>query len=135
MSNYADIELSQKLYAVSGWGGKAVSWVKDGQAIGPIHMSHPEYQVIVKKHYVCPAYDASYLLRRLPAYINHDGLKWYFTLCREISGIDWQAGYEVIHDNKLNEVIYCQTADNPEDALASLCLVLLEQEILKGVTK
>lgn len=67
---------------------------------------------------------SNFLLQKLPAYINHDGRKWFFTMCREISGQDWQVGYETIHEKKLNECIYSQVSDTPIKSILKLIIGL-----------
>lgn len=64
--------------------------------------------------------DLSGKLQTLPAYLNEDGAKYYFVLCREISGQVWQAGYERIMETGLNPVLFASHADSPDRVIDQL---------------
>lgn len=78
-----------------------------------------------------PVYTSDYIFGNLPAYINSEGRKWFFILCREISGSQWQTGFETIYEEKFNEAIYNVSARTPLTALLRLVVALHEGGELK----
>lgn len=74
------------------------------------------------------SYTAGYLLRKLPPSLDVRQGNW-FELYND-SGDHWDAGYEYATSEPETSGYY-QHADTPEDALALLCIRLIEEGILK----
>lgn len=105
--NVASLKLCKELYEVSGWDGthKHYGKMESGNYIATCGL--------FEKHQECPAYDAGYLLRKLPAldfemYRNANDNVWHAIANERFQGI----------------------ADTPEDALAQLAIELFKQKVL-----
>jgi hypothetical protein len=126
----ASLELSKQLWELSGWG-----------EIGTHSSRNPYFYWVDRSHDdrehelnygggsipsdgdIYPAYDAGYLLRKLPSWVydypkKGDGLRFIAEHKR--------AGY--IDDDNLYAID--STADTPENALAKLSIELFKQKIL-----
>lgn len=114
------LELSKRLYEVSGWEPNDKFWFKiDGK--DEVHCGH-EFTIgkeLVDFEYslarICPAYDLGYLLRQLPPYSRVQTMKG-------------DVPYGVSYDNGISE--RGVNADTPEDAAAELCIKLIEEGII-----
>lgn len=98
MSDVASLELSKELYELSGWGAELNDWRSNsGTGVDGAY----------------PAYDAGYLLRKLPIYCNveHDKV--------------WSSTFDNVIDN------FTTIAAIPENALCQLAIELFKQGILK----
>lgn len=113
MSHVASLELSKKLYELSGWKlGKFgwTFWDKDGILATRIDLADEPQNIL------CPAYDCGYLLKKLHEYIEK---------LMPQSQMRWAIEY---YDEPLKPAyIY---GDTIEDALASLAIKLFEKGAL-----
>lgn len=119
--NATSLEISKKLYEVSGWDNCSLKWIRD---------KHPEHNMgefvsdtnVTPKsmEYLAPAYDLGYLLRKLPGTIGNK----YLDIGYGGTGV-WSACYELFEQDH-----YC-TADTSEDATALLAIKLIEEGIIK----
>lgn len=92
--------------------------------IGKIELvSAANRKVVIGTKFVCPAYSAGYLLRRLPRY---DAEGWNLTLeCQGEEAV--VAYYRHTDDRHKHEKL----ADTPEDALCKLAIALFKANILR----
>lgn len=129
MSNTASLELSKKLYELSGWEEtEKVFEILEGNAVQPRSMA-------LAHRWDTPAYDAGYLLRKLPNKMQDEG--WLLSLDHD--GMDdaeekiiWLARYydgDTVGDE--TPISICPvTADTPEDALCKVAIKLFEEGVL-----
>lgn len=124
--NVASLELCKELYELSGWANNTKQldniWGTDaegrsavitGQAYG-----NSENKIGIPIELV-PAYDLSYLLRKLPDTVA--------------KGVFWRQGRwnaEYLEQKKVK--IHWQHADNPEDAIAKLLIELFKQGVINA---
>ena len=113
MSNVASLENCKRLYELSGWGATEKRWYGQTQ--------FPESCVAglidsFDGAGICPAYDAGYLLRKLPDILMSN-------LGGEKLGI-WITETEASNGDIRGQ------ADTPENALCLLAINLFEQGIL-----
>lgn len=115
----ASLELCKELYALSGWNNGLTSWVDDG---GRIRVDVEPY-VVTPKHlvynYLAPAYSLGYLVRKLPATIEVDGIRQGLVIYP--GGDRWFCAYGIYHSSP-----YYAEAKNPEDAVAKLGISLIK---------
>lgn len=118
MSNVASLELCRELYELSGWGDTEHHWWPDwwtsgGKAtanIKPIDLD-PKIEADL-----IPAYDLGYLVRKLPEQTSVYRYENVWVANREN---ERRTGYPAIIE-----------ADTPENAVASLAILLFQQGIL-----
>jgi hypothetical protein len=120
--NVASLYLCKELYGLSGWNSEAYD---DGEhIITQEDVDTGDYddgQCVV-------VYDAGYLLRKLPAYIDtcdSDGYDSLLQLRPNFDGDEWTAGY-----TSQDRFLYIATGSGPEGALAQLAIELLKAGIL-----
>lgn len=114
--NIASLEISKKLYEVSGWETDGWLWTNGPNPAEESYVSKADKLKYRHDDTFVPAYSAGYLLRKLPA----NTLLYQFSNTGE-----WCSVYASVALEK---------ADTPEDALALLCIKLIEEKILsKGV--
>lgn len=104
--NVASLELSKKLYELSGWDSYDLQAWSDSEVVAPSN--------IPLRKLDCPAYDCGYLLRKLPI---------------ETLIIKSYKDYVAIGEVSIGTLRL--RSDKPEDALAKLCIAMFEQGILK----
>lgn len=123
--NVASPELSKKLYELSRWDDTPTTaytlcegfYMVEGKEVFYCNTEDYEYQRIHKRAYdVWPAYDAGYLLRKLPA-------------CSSMY-VDTEGEYFIANCNLSEEQQFVDEADTPEDALAMLAIKLHEEGVL-----
>lgn len=115
--NVASLENCKRLYELSGWDDDSLWFYCHGHAMQSTEFDTADFH----QHY--PAYDAGYLLRKLPHQI--DGIydlglypgKKYLALYVEPDGLSQ----------------YDQVEDTPENALCKLAIKLIEKGILNPV--
>ena len=115
--NVSSLELSKKLYELSGWGMTHLKhqWYDDGSGKNIIESSDIH---IYKDHsFFCPAYNCGYLLRKLP----HE------TELTNSTG-KWSA---LSTSTSTPSYIFLVNADTPENALVKLAIKLFEEGILE----
>lgn len=151
MSNVASKELSRELYELSGWDGTlAVYEQTAGIPIGEPYIAYPELEKrwglwgTQEFKVQTPAYDAGYLLRKLPDRIQDSHGTW-FALMGFPNGVNpWFAykstlqGEDSRWPNDKGIPFYKRvfSADTPEDALTSLAIELFKSNVLvKGDVK
>ena len=123
--NVASLENCKKLFELSGWKDTSLkSWEHD---------NHPEENMgdfvgqdgsTSSISWVCPAYDAGFLLRRLPNYIDTEDEAYELQLWHAYDDC-WTSSY------KLSDPELTIHSDTPEDALALLAIKLFEEGVLK----
>lgn len=121
MSNTASLENCKRLHELSGWRATEKRWY--GQAQFPDSCVAGLIDNFDSEG-ICPAYDAGYLLRKLPREIRLSGHFESFTL-------DWYAGQWSVRYGLRAPVQLEARADTPEDALCLLAIKLFEEGILK----
>lgn len=126
--NVAKLELCKRLYELSGWGYTHQSYNDTGTEQHPHYELHDKVLDEEEPMFAYPAYSAGYLLRKLPPSLDVRQGNW-FELYND-SGDHWDAGYEYATSEPETSGYY-QHADTPEDALALLCIRLIEEGILK----
>lgn len=133
---HASLELCKELYELSGWGETLAYYEQsDGIPPGEPYIVYPE---LIKQYGLwgtqevkvrTPAYDAGYLLRKLPRVIEEmDSLKFLSVEPSPISSREWEAGYSDENYDKPEFVCYSETV---EDCLASLAIELFKENIIK----
>lgn len=126
MIETASLELSRKLYEVSGWNNIDYIWYIDDLIDENELLDEPRRKPTVghksgrpgKIFTEIPAYDLGFLLRKLPA----------TTKIIKASGTMPIYGAIFVEDGEEDKV---ESADTPEDALALLAIELFEQKIIK----
>ena len=108
----ASLELSRKLYELSGWYDCSHVWKDD--------IPQRMYEMSTQDN-CYPAYDLGYLLRKLPKQLDNGGLLYLNTT---IDG-KWSCGHRGT---------YYKQGNTPENAACSLAIKLFEQNILKKET-
>lgn len=123
----ASLELSKTLFELSGWG------VLETDKAWSFHGSDyrlkdwPKGKLGVLKF---PAYDAGYLLRKLPPRIVR-GTNYWPQLERHINGKQYRACYHNGDSCLFLGEPSVFLADTPEDCLAMLAIELFRQGVLK----
>lgn len=116
--NVASKELCEKLFKLSRWDNTYFWWNRDEQRV-------PGKQMVVQSGKIFPsdfpAYDAGYLLRKLPYKVDLRQLRngWSASFSNN--------SYRRFGDERRDAY---GKADIPEDALCELSIQLFEQEIL-----
>lgn len=115
MSNTASLENCKRLHELSGWGAERQHYI--------IH----EYTDHTKRSEPTgvPAYDAGYLLRKLPTNSAEAENNAQFRMTVEYTPRGWKAFYH------FGKPMMHEYADTPEDALCLLAIKLFEEGILK----
>ena len=117
--NTASLELCKTLHELSGWDDTYHYYDADDVVDEKAHA------MFMSRDKNCPAYDAGYLLRKLPKYID----KKHWLYLQPISYIVWAAGYKDTENAKFDPDAWANT---PEDALCKLAIELFKQGVLKG---
>lgn len=130
--NVASLELCKELYELSGWGKTQNVWaIATGEENKDVS---PWLRVGVGSSSAweeLPAYDAGYLLRKLPASVKIKGHPYVLELRPNYSGSAWSALY---YDPEKAEAPI-QVYDNaPEDCLTKLAIQLFKAGILTKET-
>lgn len=108
----ASLENCKRLFELSGWSDPTYTYQANGYTFLTYNKKQPE----IPNEY--PAYDLGYLLRKLPHQLN--GV--IFSLIHHDSGA-WIARY-------VDTPHHYGQAPTPEDAVALLCIKLIEDGIL-----
>ena len=112
MSRTTSLELSKKLYEVSGWEGE----------------SHPDHGFEDDDGNRIPYYTLGYLIRKLPKQISPKNRIRDLHIRPNYRGYDWCMYYgDFTFD-------FVTGADTPEDALCKLAISLFESNILQKET-
>lgn len=146
--NTTSLEISKRLYELSGWMGTYCCWDKtpdkdDWHVRQLVTINPPE----TNGKY--PAYDLGYILRKLPHHLYiEDGTKYTFEYSvgaertHDIGG-QYQLELEKWEDNDYALRYMCHSngigtypksathADTPEDAVGLLAIKLFEEGVLK----
>lgn len=140
MIDVASRELSEELYALSGWRDTGVihkkeldaepaSWIVTSTNITPLLLK-------IDPHTKMVAYPLGYVLRKLPAQTYNKSMHyWYwFTLAPVDSQGTWSASYDAqaIEEDE-DKAMYFNFAETPEDAAAKLAIELFKQGVLTRV--
>lgn len=114
--NTASLDLCKRLYELSGWGGTVYGWHDTtlGQGKLPNYVAMSGY--LAKE---ISAYDLGFLVRKLPT---------GYQLVISLTIIDKRVYY---FEDYRTEERATESYDNPEDAVASLCIKLFETGVLK----
>ncbi len=122
--NVASLELCKELYEVSG--RQTENNYHDNFGTPDVLSASVNQDSTYYKAGICPAYDAGFLLRKLPMQNGHHWLQLTTTT-------RWWAGYE---DNA-NDLVFMVNgkkmlfeSDTPEDALCKLAIELFKQGVL-----
>lgn len=119
----ANLTNCKKLYELSGWIDDDLPFYCHGFVYRTMEIDTSDYH----QHY--PAYDLSYLLRKLPRFITSEQEHGVLTLWSGEKG--WYCGYEEDGEVLETELMRFEAlADTPEDAAALLAIKLFEQGIL-----
>lgn len=125
MSNVASLELSRELYGFSKWVGTTFMWRGANDKNNPTRFvccdNKPYLKTDTLRPEDIPAYDLGFLIRKLPKDVELQAE--YPHLIK--SDVGWYAGYP---GNTKGLDIF--NADTPENALASLAIILIKQNIL-----
>jgi hypothetical protein len=123
--NVASLELCKELYELSGWQGTNVSWYEQNGKYRLKQYSTKTYEGV-------PAYDLSYLLRKLPNTVMFadDEVDGWLTLSTADNPKFWAAFYQNVDGEARQEFI--GNGETPEDATASLAIALFESGVLKN---
>lgn len=123
--NVANLELSRELYKLSGWY-KATEkfWFYDDN-FGYQLVDRPFGKLEKENGNRCPAYDAGFMLRKLPAKII-DGIDDFFLKMSKNDDNDYTFAYVC----EMANLYGTPSADTPENALALLAINLFKQGIL-----
>lgn len=136
--NVASLENCKELYELSGWRDCSNTFELWEDSEGKERYTLSRQQMFMKSDLLCPAYDLSYLLRKLPHSTN--GGKWRAVLQKEWhngNGAEyWFASY--VHINSMaqfqpiseQKALHITEGDTPEDAVARLCCELIKQGVL-----
>lgn len=123
MSNVASLELSKKLYELSGWNDApfaydtsyADNWLRYIEDFPGDTRERRGVDII-------PAYDLGYLLRKMPR-VDKDGIFAWVTVSNGTN--DWTAYWES------DQGLYAsRSGDTPEDVACKLAIELFNQGIL-----
>lgn len=121
MSNVASLENCKRLYELSGWEG---CWLTHAEwRNGEYVITDLEQAIASGYDQKTPAYDAGYLLRKLPKRVESQYPDCQLVLYPLDSR--WISGYEAGQD-----IHYLSSDDTPEDALTLLAIQLFEQGVL-----
>ena len=120
--NVSNLENSKRLYELSGWDSTEF-WYWNGKATNDIAPETLEWGKENYKENCSPAYDAGFLLRKLPTNIEE---AQFVNIGTGDEKEPWVAEYSPSLSVK---TIYA-FADTPEDALCKLAIALFEQNIL-----
>lgn len=138
------LEISKKLYELSGWEDTDKWWYQLDN-VDEVHCMHEfkvDKEVTEFKHSLMrlfPAYPLGYLLRKLPKATDINTDKWeesfdcsipeMFFMAWEMDTMDhkWRVQMQV-EDEVLEPILF--EADNPEDAACLLLIRLFEEGIL-----
>lgn len=138
MNNFASVELCKELYKLSKWG--------DSVSLRPGHIWWKRLvddlsDAVVLRHgqittrdgaTICPAYDLSYLLQKLPDHTycgRTGGKRKYIAWNNDLGNILKSKDIDKAIENGLET-----KADTPEDAACKLAIELFKQEILTRET-
>lgn len=86
--NVASREISEELYKVSEWDTTLFNYYTDGENFeisDGLYMGDTDI--------VCPAYDAGFLLRKLPPHFNTGDARGAFEFFLKTTGREWFSGY------------------------------------------
>lgn len=125
----ASLELCKELYELSEWDDTSYHYA-NGILEHGIDTAFKKYAIEEKYPGYCPAYDLSYLLRKLPKYVKVDerSSRLEFHPLAEDS-TKWAVGY--MKPGLLSsEWHIIAVADTPEDAACNLAIELFKQGIL-----
>ena len=130
--NTASLENSKRLYELSGWNTENHWYIPEPKTNTPPYPVDKPYDPSIHGSIGnrVPAYDAGYLLRRLPNVIQdpHDKIFRHFQMWMNGDGSIHAGCVEpYAHDDR---VAYAQVADTPEDALCLLAIKLFEEDTL-----
>lgn len=116
MSNVASLDNCRELYELSGWED-CYWWYNSLKGENPIVATR---RLSTKKLVwaTIPAYDAGYLLRKLPE--RTDDIRDTVLLGRATDNKGWSAVYRD----------FCGLGTTPENALAKLCILLFKSGVL-----
>lgn len=133
--NTSNLELCKELYELSGWIDTKFSWFEgvNGWRFDYEETEQGMYKGEEKGSWL-PAYDLSYLLRKLPPVILEDtssdkNIPMILTLW--INGDTTAYIAYLIPFDKENRGAHEKSAKTPEDATAKLTIELFKQGILK----
>ena len=123
----AELSLCKQLYELSGWDtASKYLWIE----------AHQEYDIdngdtFNQEHPAIPAYDAGFLLRKLPRQIGSYWLRMItpFTTDWRFDYFD-QGSQERLWSNTENKADSMCVADTPEDALCRLAVELFKEGVL-----
>lgn len=130
--NVASLELCKELYEVSGWKNPKAGVFEIEKAWRPTPlMSGDNYRLInigPNTPEDIPAYDAGFLLRKLPRDVGEgENLRFLSLEPQAVSREQWSARYS---DENYKNPLYSRFADTPEDALCQLAIELFKKGIL-----
>lgn len=115
----ASFDHCKELYELSGW-----------KSSYHFHQDGGVYECNNKPDDNIPAYDAGFLLRKLPNYIEYgDGNEYAGYLQLIHFSQHWSAGYE--DEKAAGESIMQHICTTPEEALAKLSIALFKSGVLK----
>lgn len=129
--NVASSEHCQNLYKLSGWDtASKYLWVE----------AHQEYEVdngdtFNFEHIPIPAYDAGFLLSKLPGYITITNTTWDDIHSKKPEGQELDYRVFACYQSNVKRLLVQRGADTPEDALCQLAIEVFKQGILIKETK
>jgi hypothetical protein len=125
--NVSSLKNSKRLYELSGWVDVEAYYeyypVADKHALRHSAPDNAFGKDRMLPDYIFPAYDAGYLLRKLPRRVDHEYSNHSVVYP---TSKKWHAGYLT----EGVDVKYLVAADTPEDALCLLAIKLFEEGIL-----
>jgi len=132
--NVASLELCKELYELSGWDDTYFTymhsqWQQGGKTQHRHRLTHTTANKRSTDPLNIPAYDLGYLLRKLPySVLDEYGGKVFGVNLKATASGGWVVWYGEI--GKTTEM-YFNSADTPEEALASLAIELFKSGVLK----
>ena len=128
--NTTKLEISKKLYEVSGWERTYFSTYK-GTSNSPLVKTERDRLSGENLYQVTPTYDLSYLLMKLPGHITLKSITWddiHIKRNKNSPKLDYQA--VACYQSNIRHLLVREVGNTPEDAAALLAIELFKQGIL-----
>ncbi len=125
----ADIELSKRLYELSGWKSDWMYWKRlIDPPYSPAKVLRSGAVTTRDGYMVCYAYDLNYLLGQIPRELDNKVLE----LVPRTADDSWYVGYSSgIDFDGFDMGIVWASGPTPEDAVAQLAIKLFEEGVMK----
>lgn len=132
--NVSNLENSRKLYELTWWTDTDMRYrvykrIENENYKPHVRLVYGKSHIDTKTGETCPAYDAGYLLRKLPkSFVSQEHRCTIYLTLEWLGDEKWAASYQLDTDS----ISYEQKEDTPEDALALLAIKLFEEGVLNA---